>query len=198
MAQDDKDTSETRQAGPVAPAAAPKSTFAPDLNATEDEVKAADTPTLPATASPESTAIPRGDSKPGHREQTDHAPMVPFTEEQQAAMHTINRDTEARMDELRSECKAMSDALVREIAKELTSNDEATGKSVQVKFLGKLLNAERDCDSRFESLLADAREAYEREGIPVSELPDWPGRYRLEKATARAAAIARLASAAGE
>jgi len=129
-----------------------------------------------------------GESNGGERQ-------AELSQAQKAEKQVIDKRVEGKFVTLRNECKAKSDSLLQSMIDELTSNEEATLKTLQSKFLGKLLVAETSCDGSFQTLVKRAADDYAKEGIPESAMPDWNSRYNEEKAAVRSSAIAKLTAA---
>lgn len=122
-------------------------------------------------------------------------PEQDLSNAKQAQKQSIDREIEDKITALRNECRATSDSLLQSMLDELSGNEVATLKTLQAKFVGKLLAAEQSCDGSFGTLLKAAEDEYAKEGIPKSEMPDWNSQYNEEKAAVRASAIAKLLAA---
>jgi hypothetical protein len=107
----------------------------------------------------------------------------------------IDKSYETEIKQLRSKCRASSNHLLQQMVAELKSTEDATIRTLQIKFLGQLLKAESSCDSAFQSLIERASTDYQEAGIPITSMPSWKSQYHKEKAAVRASAITELAAA---
>lgn len=106
----------------------------------------------------------------------------------------IDASVTAKLEKLKSSCQATSNSLVKQIAKELSGDEEATLATIQSKYLNKVFSAEADCDARFNQLISNAKSEYKAADLGEQSFPDWSAQYESAKAGARANALAVIAN----
>lgn len=116
------------------------------------------------------------------------------SEEKSQKKKEIDASVTAKLGKLKSSCQASSNSLVRQIAQELSSDEDATLATIQSKYLNKVFSAEADCDAKFNLLISNAKSEYKAADLGDQPFPDWSSQYESAKASARADALAIIAN----
>jgi hypothetical protein len=114
--------------------------------------------------------------------------------EQEQEKQRIDEQYNARMQKLRATCKASSDAILQDIVGYLSNSGDASLDKLQSEYLGKVTEAEAGCDSEFQSLLQDAKDAYASAELDLAIMPTWQAEYDKAKSSVRSAAIVKIAA----
>ncbi|MBD2847549.1 hypothetical protein IDH44_20355 [Paenibacillus sp. IB182496] len=146
---------------------------------------AGDTPSAPSDPSADPSDAP-SDTPPavGGQTETDDGDA--------AAKAELDARYTGRLQELQRACASQSDALVNQILGELGSGGEL--QQIQQAYLGKVAEAEAECDASFQGILQDARADYRDAGLSAGSMPDWSASYESAKAAAQAEALGRILS----
>jgi hypothetical protein len=116
------------------------------------------------------------------------------SEEKSQKKKEIDASVTAKLEKLKSSCQASSNSLVRQIAQELSNDEDATLATIQSKYLNKVFSAEADCDAKFNLLISNAKSEYKAADLGDQPFPDWSSQYESAKAGARADALAIIAN----
>jgi len=106
----------------------------------------------------------------------------------------IDATITADMKQLQSSCVAVSNRLSKQIAEEIQADNDATIKSISSKYLPSILEAEIECDNKFQKILDKAVKGYETAGLAVESMPQWKKQYEAAKQQARAKALKSITS----
>jgi outer membrane biosynthesis protein TonB len=116
------------------------------------------------------------------------------SEEKSRKKKEIDASVTAKLGKLKSSCQATSNSLVKQIAQELSGDEEATLATIQSKYLNKVFSAEADCDAKFNQLISNAKSEYKAADLGDQSFPDWSAQYESAKAGARANALTVIAN----
>lgn len=149
----------------------------------EDDILPSQTATL--TPEPASNNVDKG-QKSGEE--------ITTADEKTQKKKEIDASVNAQLQQLKSSCQASSNSLVKQIANELSNDEEATLATIQSKYLDKVFSAEAACDAKFNQLISNAQGEYLAADLSNQALPDWSSQYESAKAEARADALAVIAN----
>ncbi|WP_054026176.1 hypothetical protein [Bacillus sp. FJAT-28004] len=116
------------------------------------------------------------------------------SEEKSRKKKEIDASVTVKLGKLKSSCQATSNSLVKQIAQELSGDEEATLATIQSKYLNKVFSAEADCDAKFNQLISNAKSEYKAADLGEQAFPDWSAQYESAKAGARANALTVIAN----
>ncbi|MBD2845935.1 hypothetical protein IDH44_12090 [Paenibacillus sp. IB182496] len=151
-----------------------------------------------AAAQPEreATAAPGGgaDAAPGDSGATGGGQSSEGgRDEQDEQRRKLAATYENKLQQLKSSCTQQSQTLIAEAASEL--ENAAEGQSIEAiggGLLDKVSEAEGECDTKFNALLSEARQAFEAQQLSFEKGESWKREYAAAKAEIRSAAIAKL------
>jgi 6-phosphogluconate dehydrogenase len=89
---------------------------------------------------------------------------------------------EAELESLKTQCQSEVNSLKSQIQATVAQNKNVSADNLKSKFLQKFVEAEAQCDGRFQAILAQAAEA----GVPEPVMQSWKATYESMKSSAQA------------